>query len=51
MNREIIEITVGNALFEAISEYAKHMGINLNLAIEHLLTQAVVDFAAGTDNN
>jgi len=51
MNREIIEILVENSLYEAISEHAEQTGVNLNLAVENLLTQAVVDFSADTDNN
>ena len=51
MKHEIIEITLENALFDAVSEYAEQMGITLYLAIENLLALAVVDLAADMGEN
>ena len=51
MEQEIIEITVGNALFEALSNDAEKRGITVRRVAEVLLVKAIEDRKDHSEND
>ena len=51
MEQENIEITVGNTLFEALSNDAEKKGVTVRRAAEVLLVKAIEDWEDHSEND